>query len=117
MFVAGAALVFLVVPWLGARGGAGVIAGTALGASNLWLIAKVVRAMVGAPSPQAASGWPLVAVPKLCLLAAAVWYILRGGTVTVLPFVIGVGAVPLGIVGAQLLSLPEVPAGAARDDA
>lgn len=113
----GAACAFFVLPWLGARASVGVLAGAGLGAANLWLISKIVRALVGSSSPGSAAGWPLVAVPKLCLLAGAVWLVLRGGFVSALPFVVGVGAVPLGIVAAQLFSTSEVPAVGAADDA
>jgi hypothetical protein len=83
---------------LGQRGVVGVALGSAIAAFNLWALARIVRAFVnGAGLP-----WVLLAGFKLIGLLALVALVLQLGLTTVVPLAIGYGALPVGIVIAQL---------------
>lgn len=76
----------------------GVALGSALAAFNLWSLARIVRAfMNGAGLP-----WVLLAALKLVGLLAVVALLLKLGITTVVPLAVGYGALPIGIVFAQL---------------
>jgi hypothetical protein len=84
--------------------GPAAVVGVALGASiafvNLWSLARIVRAFInGAGLP-----WVLLAALKLLALVAIVAFVLKLGWTTVIPLAVGYGALPLGIVLAQLKS-------------
>jgi hypothetical protein len=93
----GAALT-LVSPFLLGRGGVlGVALGSALAAFNLWALGRIVRAFTnGAGLP-----WVLLAAFKLVGLLVVVAVLLKLG-ITVIPLAVGYGALPVGIVFAQL---------------
>jgi hypothetical protein len=83
---------------LGTRGAIGVALGSALAAFNLWALARIVRAfMNGAGLP-----WVLLAALKLIGLLVVVALVLQLGITTVVPLAVGYGALPIGIVFAQL---------------
>ncbi len=93
----------LAARWLGgmtpARAGA---RGAGLAAGNLWLLAQMVRAFLakkGATAP-----WGIVAVLKFVVLFGAMYVLVKTRTVGILPFTIGLGALPDGIVYAQLVN-------------
>jgi hypothetical protein len=84
----------------------GVAAGAILATANLWVIGLVVRAMVGgtrAPVP-----WVIVVLGKFAALFGVLCLLVFGGFVDILPLAVGIGALPVGIVVAQL-SAPAVP--------
>jgi hypothetical protein len=83
---------------LGREGMVGVALGSAIAAFNLWSLGRIVRAfMNGAGLP-----WVLLAALKLVGLLAVVAVVLKLGITTVIPLAVGYGALPLGIVFAQL---------------
>ncbi len=83
---------------LGREGVVGVALGSAIAAFNLWSLGRIVRAfMNGAGLP-----WVLLAALKLVGLLALVALVLKLGISTVIPLAVGYGALPLGIVFAQL---------------
>ncbi len=83
---------------LGREGMVGVALGSAIAAFNLWSLGRIVRAfMNGAGLP-----WVLLAALKLVGLLALVAVVLKLGITTVIPLAVGYGALPLGIVFAQL---------------
>jgi hypothetical protein len=76
----------------------GVALGSAIAAFNLWSLARIVRAfMNGAGLP-----WVLLAALKLIGLLVIVALVLQLGITTVVPLAVGYGALPIGIVFAQL---------------
>lgn len=81
----------------GLRFGVGVLGGALLGLGNLWLIARVVAAFLGAAN----RGWALIAVVKMTALFATFWLLTRAG-LDVLPIVLGLGALPLGVAVGQV---------------
>jgi hypothetical protein len=84
----------------GLRALLGVAAGAALAALNLWAITLVARGYMGKLNPNVP--WALVGILKLIVLFAAVFAVLKSGFVTPGALFVGYGALPLGIVGAQL---------------
>lgn len=94
----GAALTLASPFVLGKQGVVGVALGAAIAAFNLWALARIVRAfMNGAGLP-----WVLLAALKLFGLLALIGVVLKLGITTVIPLAVGYGALPLGIVFAQL---------------
>jgi hypothetical protein len=93
------------VGYFAGRGaGASAAYGATIGLVNLLFLGRMVRAFLstkGAPSR-----WVIAALTKLAVLVLAMYLPVRAGLVQVLPFVIGFGALPLGIVLGQLLSVP-----------
>ena len=91
-----------VAAWFGfgVRAGIAVACGAGLGAGNLWTIGLVVRAFLGG----AAARWPwvLVALAKFSALYGGVFLLVFCGVADILPLAVGLGALPLGIVVAQL---------------
>ena len=83
---------------LGKEGVVGVALGSAIAGFNLWSLGRIVRAfMNGAGLP-----WVLLAALKLVGLLAVVALVLHLGITTVIPLAVGYGALPVGIVFAQL---------------
>ena len=78
-----------------------VAIGAALAIANLWLLAQMVRGFLarkGASAP-----WSIVAVLKFVLLFGAMYVLVRTRIVEILPCVFGFGALPIGIVFAEVL--------------
>jgi hypothetical protein len=86
--------------------GVGGVVSTGLGAGlavlNLWAIARLVRAFLGA-GPGRASWGPL-GMLKLAILFVLLAVVIKRGWAEVLPLAFGYAALPLGIVLAQLKS-------------
>ena len=93
--------------------------GTALAIANLWVLGKVIAAMLppvedsaeadGAPRPEpgtrkkgSPAAWGVFALLKVLVLFALVLVAVNTGLVTPLGFLAGYGALPIGIVMAQL---------------
>jgi hypothetical protein len=88
--------------WLGGTVVARSVAiGAALAIANLWLLAQMVRGFLarkGASAP-----WSIVAVLKFVLLFGAMYVLVRTRIVEILPCVFGFGALPIGIVLAEVM--------------
>lgn len=93
------ALLTLASPFvLGRSGVVGVALGAAIATLNLWSLARIVRAfMNGAGLP-----WVLLGALKLVGLLVVLALALKSGVTTVIPLAIGYGALPMGVVFAQL---------------
>ena len=77
-----------------------VAIGAALAVAILWLLAQMVRGFLsrkGASAP-----WSIVAVLKFVLLFGAMYVLVRTRIVEILPCVFGFGALPVGIVLAEV---------------
>ena len=87
--------------------GAGVSAayGAGLGLANLVFMGRLVRSFLGRSDTSRA--WVMAALTKLAVLVLAMYLPVRAGLVHVLPFMIGFGALPLGIALGQLLTVPS----------
>lgn len=101
----GVALVGAVIAiFFGILGGAGKLVAAVIGASvavlNLWSVGLVVRGYLGKLNPNVP--WGLLAVLKLLGLFVGIYGLVQSGWVEPLPLLSGYGALPLGIVAAQL---------------
>jgi hypothetical protein len=85
-----------------ASGGAaaGVGLGAALALANLWVIVRIVRALMGQGGRPLF--WALVGALKLVLLVGAAFLLVFAGFADILPLALGYGALPLGIIGGGL---------------
>ncbi|HZU84744.1 MAG TPA: ATP synthase subunit I [Polyangiaceae bacterium] len=104
----GAAMSLAAVLVVGPRAGFSVGVGSALAAANLWLLARIVAALLAAAraddgaAPRAGQAgrawlWALAAVLKMFGLLALVWLLMRYELVSTLGMVVGFGALPVGI--------------------
>jgi hypothetical protein len=79
--------------------------GALLGLVNLLVLGRMVRAFLsrnGASLP-----WIVAATLKLAVLLLALYLPVRAGVLELFPFMCGFGALPIGIVAAQFLSVPS----------
>ena len=106
--IAGGALTLLALAFAGAAAALSVAAGAGLAAGNLWLLARIVTALLPDDRPgaeaQSRAGWALVAVLKMFGLLALAWLLMRHGIVSPLPMLVGFGALPIGIAIGSLVS-------------
>ncbi|MBN2193675.1 MAG: hypothetical protein JW751_12730 [Polyangiaceae bacterium] len=98
--VFGAAIVGGTALLADARAVVGAATGSLLGLANLWVIGKIVEALVGRGGRTLF--WGLVGAVKMVLLGGAVYLVVFAGFADILPLVLGYGALPVGIIAAQL---------------
>ena len=84
----------------GAKSALGVAVGASIAALNLWAIAWVVRGLTARPRSDVP--WGLLGVLKFVVLVFAVYGLIKTGWFTAGALLIGYGALPLGILAAQL---------------
>jgi hypothetical protein len=106
--ITGAVLALFALAFAGAGAALSVAAGAGLAAGNLWLLARIVTALLPDDAPgaeaQSRAGWALVAVLKMFGLLALAWLLMRHGIVSPLPMLVGFGALPIGIAIGSLVS-------------
>jgi hypothetical protein len=95
----GAVLSVMLTPVFGIHFAFSLAVGAAIAASNLWVIARAVRAYFGG---QGGVGWGLFAVLKFSALVVGLYLLFRSGFVQGLPLAVGLGSLPIGIVLAEL---------------
>lgn len=91
-----------------------VAAGACIALSNFWMTAYLVRGFVdpvGVRLP-----WALVATVKLVFVLGGVYVLLQREVLTLLPMVVGFGALPLGIVFGQTRPVPNKGSGSAKQE-
>ncbi len=90
-------------------GGPRMMLATAIGATaaalNLWVIGRLVQSFL---SGNGRMSWGFVATVKLIVLFGGMYLLVKYGIVDAIPLAIGYGALPIGIVGAQLGGLTPV---------
>jgi hypothetical protein len=91
----GAVLAVLALFLFGVRAAFSTAVGALLACGNLYVLGRVVAAMLGRGSGLGA--WRLVGVIKMVALIVAVWLLLTKGIVDPIAFVVGLGALPLGL--------------------
>lgn len=91
----------LVASWLGLSASLSLLIGGSIALFNFWVMARAVSALL---QSRAFGGWALLVSLKLLVLGAALYWLFKAGWVSALPFVIGLGAVPVGIAFAQLFA-------------
>lgn len=109
------ALAFVgLVPVLGWASALGVLLGCALSLSNFWILARTVRALL---TNRAMVGWGVATLLKFVVVAGLLFALFKMRWVSPLPFVIGLGAVPVGIALAQLFAPSRLVSTVSKYDA
>jgi hypothetical protein len=121
MFVGVTGLVLFVVttPLYGWQFSRGVLAGVLVALTNLWLTARAVRVFMGAAlaalpgadsdtseRPGGGASWGLFMVMKFTCLMAGTYLLFRGGWINGLALIVGLSALPVGVVCLQLAGAP-----------
>jgi hypothetical protein len=101
---AGAGAVFSVGALVssGLRAASSVALGAALATGNLYLLARLVRRRTAAGQPS--QGMAFFVLFKIAALLFAAFLILKFGVADPLPFIVGCGALPVGLVVGSLVS-------------
>lgn len=87
--------------WLGGMASARSVAiGASIAVANLWLLAQMVRGFLGGKGN--VGPWGVIAVLKFVVLFGAMYVLVKFRLVELLPCAIGFGALPVGIVLAEL---------------
>jgi ATP synthase I chain len=106
--LAGAGLALGGAVFVGLRAAISVALGATLAVGNLWVLARVVAALLPADSVGASAqsrvAWALVALLKMGGLFAVVWLLMRHGVVDPLAMLVGFMALPIGIAIGSLVS-------------
>jgi ATP synthase I chain len=112
-FASAALLVF------GAASALSVAIGAAVATGNLWVLARIVGALLPTEAAgaraQSRAGWVLVAMLKMVGLVGLLWLLMRRGGVSPLALAAGWGALPIGIAIGALVSDRNAPS-ALTDD-
>ena len=94
----------------GARAGASIAIGAAVAASNLYALARIIRALATPGASRSATGWSFALLVKMAFLFGGLWLLLTWRVVTVIPLVVGYMTLPLGIAIGSLVSDRNEPA-------
>jgi hypothetical protein len=87
--------------WLGGMGSARSVAiGATIAVANLWILAQMVRGFLSGKGNVAP--WGVIAVLKFVVLFGAMYVLVKSRLVSLLPCAFGFGALPVGIVLAEL---------------
>jgi hypothetical protein len=95
----GVFLVLMSLPMLGLEGARSVALGAAIGGLNLWVLARSVRAFL---TQQGAFPWGIFVMLKLLVISGGLYLLFQAALVQGLPLMLGLGALPIGILVAQL---------------
>ncbi len=99
---AGGALAAGALALHGLRSSVGVAAGALLATANLWVLSRVVGALLGRGGRP--TFWTLVGTGKVVALFGVVYLLVIARLADILPLVLGFGALPLGILLASLVA-------------
>lgn len=120
LFVAGTGIVLFLfaTPIYGWRFSSGIALGAAVASVNLWATARTVRAFLtgqGATGeePTLSVSWGVFALLKFSLLLLGVYLVFRFNLAHAFAFIVGLAALPLGMVALQLAG-PKAPVQAAK---
>jgi len=120
LFVIGVGVVLFVVatPLYGLRFSSGIALGAAIAGLNLWTTARTVRAFLsghGEPgAPALRASWGIFALLKFSLLLLGVYLVFHFGLVHALAFIVGLAALPLGMVALQFAGPGAKGSGSSR---
>jgi hypothetical protein len=90
--------------FFGLRAGASIAVGATIGASNLYALARVVRALATPGASRSVASWTFALLLKMILLFGGIWLLLAWHSVTVIPLVVGYMTVPIGVALGSLVS-------------
>jgi hypothetical protein len=88
----------------GGRAGFSVAVGSSIAASNLYVMARIIDALVSPGASKSVAGWSVAFGLKLLLLFGGIWLLLTWQVVSALPLAIGYGTLPIGIAIGSLVS-------------
>jgi hypothetical protein len=89
----------------GARPAVSVCAGAAIAASNLYILSKIVAAMIGGGDRRGGAGiWGVFAMLKMVILFGGIWIVMTKGLVDPMALVVGYGSLPIGIAIGSIVS-------------
>jgi hypothetical protein len=118
--IAGAVLAVCALAVADARSAFSVAAGGAIATANLWILARIVHALLPSSAEgaraQSRAAWGLVAALKMVGLIGVVWLLMRHGVVAPVAMMLGFGALPIGIAIGSLVSDRTAEVAAAGDD-
>lgn len=97
--ITGLVLAVMLLPFFGLQGSVGVFVGALLSVLNLHVLTRSVKGFLNAGEPGA---WAVVAIAKLAAFGGLIYFLLSSRLVEGLPLVIGMGALPIGVVVCQL---------------
>jgi hypothetical protein len=104
----GATLSAAALAFFGPTTALSVTVGAAVSTANLWALGRIVSALLPSESDaaqtQSRAGWALVALVKMFGLVAVVWLLMKHGVVSPVPMLVGLGALPMGVVVGSLAS-------------
>jgi hypothetical protein len=93
--------------------GFSVAVGAAIATANLWVLARIVGALLpsdaAGANAQSRAEWALVAMLKMVGLIGGMWLLIRHGVVSPLGMAAGFGALPIGIAIGGLVSDRDAP--------
>lgn len=95
----GLALVPALAPFVGIVAALSAPLGAVVALANFWLLARSVKALL---QTQALGAWSVAMIFKLLIVVAILFGLMNSAWVSFLPFVLGLGAVPIAITLAQL---------------
>lgn len=102
----GLLLSLFATPVYGLQAGGNVLLGATIAAINFWLTVRSITALLTSASGERnAAGWGLAVAVKFSVLCIGMYLLFQAPMVQGLPLLVGLGALPLGIVVAQLFSL------------
>lgn len=88
----------------GGKAAFSVAAGSAMAASNLYVMARIIDALVSPGASKSVAGWSVAFGFKLLFLFGGIWLLLTWQVVSALPLAIGYGTLPIGIAIGSLVS-------------
>jgi hypothetical protein len=113
MILCGIALALSALALGGSTAALSVAMGAALACANLWVMAKVVSALLPEDAAGAARqsrfAWALVAALKMAVLLGMMWLLMRQGFVSPLATLVGLLSLPIGIAIGSLVSDRSAP--------
>jgi len=91
----------------GRAAGVSVAIGAAIAATNLYALARIIRALTTPGASRSVAGWTFALLLKMVFLFGGLWLLLKGGFVTLLPLAAGYMTLPIGIALGNLVSSGE----------
>ncbi len=88
----------------GPRTGLGVALGAGIAVSNLYALARIVRALARPGASRSVAGWTFAFLAKLLFLFGGAWLLLTWHVVGVMALAAGYGTLPIGIAIGSLVS-------------
>ncbi len=105
--VSGAILALGAAPLRGVSGAVSVVVGTTLALANLYVLRRILSAILAPHSDAASHGaaaWSIISLGKLMFLCTGMWLLMTRHLVAPMELFVGYGALPIGIAIGALVS-------------